>query len=151
MKAVRAFRFGVLAFQILTLIVLGLTLQTVFSLLSNALAGNTFNLKMNVDQSTGDRRLVLNAKPSNGGFLGVSMYLELGVLNENGEYVTRNSTSAYIASGEQRSLTLDLLITKEEAMKYNLTEGSGLLEISINIRTFADLVGFQNTMKMKAG
>ena len=151
MKIVKAFRFGTLAFQVLTLIVLGLTLHTVFSVLSNAMIGNTFKLDTQIDQSTGDRKLTLNARPTNGGFLGANMYLELGVLNEDGEYVTRNSTSAYLGSGEQRTLALNLVITKDEALKYNITEGSGFLEITFRIRTLADLVGFQNTMKVKAG
>jgi len=150
LKVSRALGIGILIFQVLTLIILVLALHTIGSVLSSALSGDTIKLNININQSTGDKMLTLNAKPSNGGYLGANVYIDLSVLDDDGVIIARNSTSVYIGPGGKASLVLSLVVTKDDALRYNLTQGGGFVEITFRIRTLADFVGFQNTMKMKS-
>lgn len=151
MKLLRAFGFGVITFQLLTILALGLTVLTFFSILSNAFVGDTFRMSLGVDEATGDWRVTMNASPKNSGLLGVTMGFEMGILTPEGVYLARNSTSVRIDPGASRSLTLVLSVPADVALENGLQQNRGTLDIVLSVRTLWDLVEVKNAWRVEGG
>jgi hypothetical protein len=151
-KVIRALRFCIIGLVLLTIILFTLGLYTLINGLASAISGEeTIGLNLNIDNSTGDWMLTVNANPRNTGVLGEKIFLQLGLLNSDGEYITKNSTSIYIEPGRQKSFSLVLTIPYEEVQRYNLSTEQGanvFFEMKFGISTLWDLVGLTQVMKI---
>lgn len=151
LKPTRMLGIIIAAVQIFSLLAFGLSLHSIFDVIFNTVSEESLKIEMNIDESTYSGVLNLEAMPSNRGFLGVNLALELDVLDEKGEYIVRNSTLVHLASGERKPLYLSLHIPNEEIQKI-LQEGKEpSLELSIDLKTLNDLVGISNIMTIQGG
>ena len=133
----------------MTILALGVTLLTFFSILSNAFVGETLRMSMGVDEATGDWKVAMKASPRNSGLLGVTMGFEMGILNPEGTYMARNSTSVRIDPGASRSLTLVLSVPADVAKENGLQQNRGTLDIVISVKTLWDLVEVKNAWRVQ--
>lgn len=148
---VKALKFCIIGLVLLTIILFVLGVHTLFTGLMGAISGNTFHLKLNKNDPPNDWSLTFDASPRNNGFLGISLFIRIGILNSTGQYIAVNSTSVYVAPGGQSPFSLVLTIPYEEVQKYNFTEEQGapvVFEMMFGIRTLGDLVGFTQTMRI---
>jgi len=148
LKPARTLRYTIIGLIMLTILLFALSIYTLFTGLSSAIQGDAFGLNLDIDETTGDWRLTLDARPGNNGILGVKLFIQLGILSLDGEYLAKNSTSVYIDPRGQTQLSLTLLIPSEDIQNY-LDEEEGIFEMKFGISTLADLVGFMQTMRIR--
>ena len=150
MKASRALSISSLAFQIATLILMVLSLQTVIGSLTGSLSENSFKMTSEI-LGTGDMKLRLEADPVNRGFLGIDLSMEIAVRDIENAIIVRNSTTVLIDPGSHHPFNLDLLVPGSELDRLNQTGAEGLFELTLGIRTLGDLVGFTNIIRINGG
>ena len=149
MKPARTLRYTIIGLIVLTILLFALSIYTLFTGLFSAIQGDAFPPpNLDIDEPTGDWRLTLDARPGNDGIIGVKLFIQLGVLSLDGEYLAKNSTSVYIDPRGQTQLSLTLLIPSEDIQNY-LDEEEGIFEMKFGISTLADLVGFMQTMRIR--
>jgi len=149
MNRIKALRLGIIGFEVLTIALCVLSVYTLFNALSTAISGGTMDLNLNIDESTGEWRFVLNGNPRNTGFLGVTLFFEVAVLDLSGQDIARNSTSVYVPAGGANQFSLSLTIPPDVAPGGDLGEVEGYFELRFAVRTLGDLVGFTNILKIR--
>ena len=149
MKTSRLFGLLVLAIQLIGLAVFGLSMHTMYEVVTSAVSEEAFGLEMVIDEAAGAGVVTVNL--AHGGYLGADMTVELGALDEAGTYLAKNSTKVHLEPGARRPLSLKLVIPLEEIEE--LLEGGkeGALEVTVDVRTLMSLVGFSNTMRFGGG
>jgi len=148
MNKIKALRLGIIGFEVLTIALCLLSVYTLFNALSTAISGGTMNLNLTRDESTGEWRFILNGSPRNTGFLGITLFFEVAVLDLDGLDIARNSTSVFIPAGGTNEFSLSLTIPPDVVPGGNLEEAEGYFELRFAVRTLADLVGFTNTLRI---
>jgi hypothetical protein len=151
-KAIKALRFSVIGLVSLTILLFILSIYTLFSGLAGAVSGDTFGLKLN--KSVDNWTLVLNANPRNTGIISMRIFIQLGILDQQGNYIAKNSRSMNIEPGEQSPFSLNLTIPYEDVQKYHLEDeqnADAVFEMLFGIYTLGNLVGFSQTMRIAAG
>ena len=106
---------------------------------------------MVMDESTGVGELRIEISPMNSGYLGVDLALDVGVLDEDDNYVAWNSTFVHLDAGERKNLMLSLHLPAAKLLEMMLEGRSSFLEVTLNMRTFNDLVGVSNTLRVEGG
>jgi len=149
MNRIKALRLGIIGFEVLTIALCLLSIYTLFNALSTAISGGTMNLNLDRDESTGEWRLVLNGNPRNTGFLGVTLFFEVAVLDLSGQDIARNSTSVYVPAGGTNQFSLSLNIPPDVVPEGNLEEAEGYFELKFAVKTLGDLVGFTNMLRIR--
>ena len=151
-KAIKILRYCILGLVLLTIALFIISLYSLIIGLSSAISGgSTFGLNLNKDNPNGDWTLTLNANPRNNGVLNERVFLQLGILNLDGEYIVSNSTSIYIEPGGQKSFSLVLTIPHDVVQEY-LEAGQEVnvtFEMKFGISTLWDLVGLTQIMRIK--
>jgi hypothetical protein len=151
-KVIKILRYCILSLVLFTIVLFIISLYSLIIGLSSAISGEgTFGLNLNKDNPDGDWTLSLNANPRNNGILNERVFLQLGILNSDGEYIARNSTSVYIESGGQKSFSLVLTIPYDVVQEY-LESGQEVnvtFEMKFGISTLWDLVGFTQVMRIR--
>ena len=137
--------------QLFSLLLFGLSLHTLVTFSVATISTETFNLTYNIDESSGDLFVLLDGNLKNTATLPVNLFFELAVLNSTEQYIVKNSTSLIINAGDTSPFSINLLIPKELAWSINLDNNIGTLEITFNVRTLGDLVGFTNKMMITGG
>jgi len=150
-RTLRVLRFAIIGLIVLTLVLLAVSLYTLFMGLTGAVGGDTFKLSVKIDEATGAILFRLDGNPRNGGLLSIKITFEVAVLSLEGQYVARNSTAVYIEPGARKPLTLTLFISQEDVQRYNLQELRGSFEYKFGITTLWDLVGILQVVKIKGG
>jgi hypothetical protein len=151
-KAIKILRYCIIGLVLLTVALFIISLYSLIIGLSSAISGGGISgLKLNKDNPNGDWTLTLNANPRNNGILAERIFLQLGLLNSNGEYIVRNSTSVYIEAGGQKPFTLVLTIPHEVVQEYLSSgqEANVTFELKFGISTLWDLVGLAQQMRIK--
>ena len=151
MNKSKAIRFSIIILQVATLIMALLCLHTLLTVLSTAISGETFNLEMNMDESTGDFLFNINGNLINKGYLDVKLSFELAILNADGERIETNSTSMNIKAGSTNPFSLNLRIPVEMVQDIYLDGNAGFLEVTFTVRMLGELVGFTNILKVGGG
>jgi hypothetical protein len=151
LKAVRAFGVLVAFVQLASVIALGASLFTIFSVASSAASGEAMGMEMTIDRATGVGVLTLEASPVNNGFLDANIAIDVGVVDEEGGYIARDSTSVSLGSGEQEPLSLSLTIPADVILEAMEEDVQGYFEVTLDIRTLYDMVGVTNTMRIRGG
>ncbi len=145
-------KFCIVSIIIFTVILFVLGVYTLLMGLSGAMSSSSaFGLKLDKGETNGDWSLTFDGAPRNNGILSETLSIQLGILDSNKEYIAFNSTSVQISPGEQKPLTLTLIIPHEYVQKYNLNSTQGVdvvFELKFSIRTLGDLVGFSQLLRI---
>jgi hypothetical protein len=151
LKAVRAFGVLVAFVQLASVIALGASLFTIFSVASSAASGEAMTMEMTIDKATGVGVLTLEASPMNNGFLAANIAIDVGMVDEEGSYIARDSTSVSLGAGEQEPLSLSLTIPADVILEVIEEDVEGYFEVTLDIRTLYDMVSVTNTMRIRGG
>lgn len=151
---IRALRFSIIGLIVFTVAVFGVGTYTLVTGMVGVISSmNTFRVSMDVNNSTGEARMIFSATPRNTAFLGVNMFVNLGVLDEGGAYIAHNSTSVDVAPGGERPLTLVLVIPADVVQRYVLQgqNATATFEMVFGIRTLWGLVGISDVVRVQGG
>ena len=95
---------------ILTIAIFAVSFYNLFSFLGNIITGETLNLNMIEDVSSGDLLLSLEANPRNNGFLDISVSIELKIIDLYDRVIAEDSASFNINAGSSHPLSISLSI-----------------------------------------
>ena len=151
MKKTKALRLSTRILILLAIIILGVSLYNLFTFLSSAISSETFGLNLSKNESTGDWLLSFSANPRNNGFLDVSLFLEITVLDPNDRIVATDSKYVYIKAGGSQSFSITLTIPAEFFPGGDLQNAKGYFQMKMSIRTLGDLIGLTQIMKIGSG
>lgn len=151
MDKLKALRVGIVLFQLFSICVLALSLHTLFSVLSTVISGETLNFGLDIDESTEDWMFTLDAHLMNKGYIGVKLSFELSILTLDEKSIAKNVTSVYIKAGGSQSFSMNLFLPAEVVRSNNLVEEEGSMKINFTVRTFWNLIGFTNILKIGGG
>jgi hypothetical protein len=151
LKAVRAFGVLVAFVQLASVVALGASLFTIFSVASSAASAEAMAMEMTIDRATGVGVLTLEASPMNNGFLDANIAIDVGMVDEEGGYIARDSTSVSLGAGEQELLSLSLTIPADVILEAVEEDVEGYFEVTLDIRTLYDMVGVTNIMRIRGG
>jgi hypothetical protein len=151
-KVIKILRYCILGLILLTIALFIISLYNLIIGLSSAISGGGIGgLNLNKDNPNGDWTITLNANPRNNGFLGERVFIQLGILNFEGVYIARNSTSVYIEPGSQKPFNIVLTIPSEVVQEYLSSgqEANVTFEMKFSISTLWDLVGLNQVMRIQ--
>ncbi|MBS7631665.1 hypothetical protein KEJ47_08905 [Candidatus Bathyarchaeota archaeon] len=148
MKVSRVFWIGTVIFQVASIAIFALSLHSIIGTLTGIQSEEAMKISAEIDENTGDLKFLLEAKPRNQGFLGVNLLVDIAIYDAHENLLSRNSTSANIDPGESQHFSLTLIIPRENLPRDPQQEMKGSFEITFDIKTLGDLVGFRNTLKI---
>ena len=134
--------------QFASLAAFGLTMYTVYGVLSNSMQGG-MDFDMTLDEATGVGTLSVELAPSNPSYLEAEFTFELSLLDSDNETVASGSDSVRMPPGSSGTLSLELEVSRADIERI-ATEGSSL-EVTLSLRTLYDLVGFSDTLTLEGG
>jgi len=144
----RALRLSIRILVILTIVIFVVSLYNLMVFLTTAISGESFGMKLNRNESTGDWVLTFSANPRNNGVLPVSIYLKITILDLKDNVIAENSTKVYIAAGSSHPFSFTLTIPSELVQGGELQGDEGSMKFQMSVTTFGDLVGFTQLMKI---
>lgn len=134
--------------QFASLAAFGLTMYTVYGVLSNSMQGG-MDFDMTVDEATGVGTLTVELAPSNPSYLEAEFTFELSLLDSDNNTVASGSDSVRMPPGSSGTLSLELEVSRSD-VEMIASEGSSL-EVTLSLRTLYDLVGFSDTLTLAGG
>lgn len=148
----RALKLSSRVLTVITIVVLVTSLYNIVAFLSTIISGdnNSFDVRMEKNNSTGSRTLSLNANPRNNGFLPVNFFLEMSIYDMQDNRVATNSSSVYIEPGGSQPFTFTLTIPSSFAQDEELRGDEGYMQMRMSVRTLGDLVGLSQVMTVGA-
>jgi len=150
LKKVRALRLSIRVLLVFTIVILVVSLYTLFSFISS-ISSETFNLSLTKNEATGDLMFKFNANPRNNGLLGISLLFELTILDPDYRIIATNSTYVYIEADGSQSFSITLTVPAEFVPGGELQNAKGYFQMKMNVRTLGDLVGFTQIIKIGSG
>ena len=148
MKASRIFWVGTIIFQVASVALFALSLHSIISTLTGIQSEEAIRISAEMEESTGDFKFLLEANPKNQGFLGIHLLLDIAIYDVQNNLLSRNSTSVYLDPGKSQHFSLTLIIPKEDLLQDSQQEMRGSFELTFDIKTLGDLVGFRNNMRI---
>jgi hypothetical protein len=150
LKTVNILKVAIVILQLVSFAVFGLSFHTISGILNSSLAGG-IGVEMSIDESTGTGILELSMSPKNIGWLPVELKIELAAVNSDGRYIATDQFEEQMEPGTTSSKTLILEISESEVQKM-MDEGTvSDLEIIMYLRTFYNLVGLYDLLKIEGG
>ncbi|MGQ9782168.1 MAG: hypothetical protein ACUVQ8_08015 [Nitrososphaeria archaeon] len=150
MKKTKTIRLSTRILLVLTILITVISLYNIIGFISS-MSSETFNLDLDENESTGDWTLTLNANPKNKGFLDVSLFIELTILDSNNQTIATESKHVQIKAGGSETFSVALNIPAEFAPGGDIQNAKGTFRMVMSIRTLGDLIGLTQVMEIKGG
>jgi hypothetical protein len=147
----KALRLSIKVLMIVIVVVFVVGFYNLFVFISGIASWGSFGPKLTKDESTGDWTLTFTGNPKNGGFLGMSLSLELTISDVNQKVIAMNSTTIQIGAGSSQPVSLTMKIPAEFVPGGNLTQAKGYFEMKMDIRTLGNLMGLAQVIKVGGG
>ena len=150
MKTANVLKAAIVILQLVSFAAFGLSFHTISGILNSSLAGG-MGVEMSFDESTGVGNLEMSMSPENVGWLPVELRVELAAVNSDGHYIATDQFKEHMEPGAKSSHTLTLELSTSEVQKI-VEEGKGSdLEVVLYLRTFYNLVGLYDLLKIEGG
>jgi len=150
LKSSKALGLILLVIQVAAIVAFVVSVHTIYMVMRSTAPGGGQEIPVGIDQNTGTAKLTFTMSPANGGLIGASLSVQVGILAPDGQYVAMNSTRLYLDPGSSRSLGMTLKVPIEAINKY-YTDGGTSLEVQMGVRTLQDLVGFSTIIHSEGG
>ena len=150
-RTIRVLRYSVIGMTLLTIILFALSVFTLVNGLSGTISGGGFGLKLDKNGPNGDWILRFSGSPRNTGFIGTSFFLQIGILDPDGQYIALNSSAVDVPAGQERPFTVTLDIPYQAVQTYGLNQTQGSraeFELIFSIKTLDGLVGLSQTLRI---
>jgi hypothetical protein len=144
----RALRLSYRILIVLTVVIFIVGLYNLFSFLSTAISGDSFDIDLNKNEITGDWIFSFEANPMNNGVLPISLYFEITLFDLDDNLIATNSSTTYIGAGSSQSLSFSLIIPSEFVQGDDIQGDEGYMKMVMTVRTFADLMGLTQIMRI---
>ncbi len=134
----------------LAILVAAVSLHTIFGFIFS-ITGETFRLNLSRNESSGDWELAFNANARNSGLLGLSLFIELTILDLDEKIVAIDSRQVYIGAGGSQVFSITLTIPSEFVPVGDIQNARGLFQLRMSVKTLGDLVGLTQILKIGSG
>ncbi|HID90565.1 TPA: hypothetical protein EYP44_01230 [Candidatus Bathyarchaeota archaeon] len=117
------------------------SLTTSFMALMPAEGEEPFRTDASIDPSTGAVALTFSTDVRNGGLLDIKASLGLRLLSGAGEVIAEGADSELVSPGSSGELVVRMTIPREDVERYSLETAKPTLSLSLEYRTFYNLIG----------
>ena len=146
MKSSKALGLILLVIQVAVMVAFVVSVHAIFMVLRSTGPEGSQEIPVEIDQNTGIAKLTFTMSPANGGLIGASLSIQVGILAPDGQYIAVNSTRLYLDPGSRRSLVITLKVPIDAINGYYAGGGTSL-EVQTGVRTLQDLVVFSTTIR----
>lgn len=150
MKSSKALGILLLVIQVAGMLAFVVSVHTIFAVMRSVVPNGGQVIPVEIDENTGIAKLTFTMSPGNGGFIGASLSVQVGIVAPGDQYLAMNSTKLYLNPGSRKSLEMTLKVPVERFNEYAAGSGTSL-EVQTGVRTLQDLVGFSTTIRAKGG
>jgi len=103
------------------------------------------------DDITGDWTLAFNGNPRNNGFLDVTVFLEITILDINEHVIATNSTTVLVRAGSSQPFSLIMRIPSDMVPGGKIEEAKGYFQMTMAVRELGNLMGLSQNMRIGSG
>jgi len=150
LKSSKALGLLLLVIQVAVMVAFVVSVHAIFTVIRSTGQEGGQEIPVEIDQNTGIAKLTFTMSPANGGLIGASLSIQVGILAPDGQYIAVNSTRLYLDPGSRRSLVITLKAPIEAISGYYAGGGTSL-EVQTGVRTLQDLVSFSTTIRIRGG
>jgi hypothetical protein len=150
LKSSKALGILLLVIQVAGMLAFVVSVHTIFAVMRSVMPNGGQVIPVEIDENTGMAKLTFTMSPGNGGFIGASLSVQVGIVAPGDQYLAMNSTKLYLNPGSRKSLEMTLKVPVERFNEYAAGSGTSL-EVQTGVRTLQDLVGFSTTIRAKGG
>ncbi|MCJ7574729.1 hypothetical protein MUO93_10800 [Candidatus Bathyarchaeota archaeon] len=150
LKSSKALGLLLLVIQVAGMLAFVVSVHTIFAVIRSAVPNGGQVIPVEIDENTGMAKLTFTMSPGNGGFIGASLSVQVGIVAPDGQYLAMNSTKLYLDPGSRKNIEMTLKVPVERFNEYAAGGGTSL-EVQTGVRTLQDLVGFSTTIRAKGG
>jgi hypothetical protein len=148
MKAYQVVGVLITLVQLGSILGFGLSLHAMAGVVLGTVAGGEMGLEMNVEELGGPGTMELNLSPNNPGLLETTASFEIMILDDLGVPLDTDYESVVLEPGDSQEVNLRLEISASDIMR--IVEGMETsVEVTVKLRTFYNLVGVTNTIRLK--
>ena len=95
--------------------------------------------------------LAFNENPRNNGFLDVTLFFEITILDINGRVIATNSTTVLVRAGSNQPFSLVMRIPADMVPGGKIEEAKGYFQMRMAARELGNLMGIEQLMKIGSG
>jgi len=150
LKGKRALKLSYRVLIVATIIIFIVGISNLLFFLGG-LTGSSFSPKLSQDENTGDWTMAFNGNPRNGGFLDVTLFFEITILDINERVITTNSTTVLVKAGSSQPFSLVLRIPADMVPGGKMEEARGYFQMRMTIGELGNLMGLTQLMKIGGG
>jgi len=148
MKAYQVVGVLITLVQLGSILGFGLSLHAMAGVVMGTVAGGEMGLEMHFEEPGSPGTMELNLSPNNPGLLETTASFEITILDDLGVPLDTDYESVVLEPGDSQDVSLWLEISAADVMR--IVEGMETsVEVTITLRTFYDLVGITNTIRLE--
>jgi len=150
LKGKRALKLSYRAIIVATIILFIVGISNLVLFLG-ALTGSSFSPKLSRDEITGDWALAFSGNLMNRGFMDVTLYFEITILDIDENVIATNSTTALVKAGSSQPFSLVMRIPADMVPDGKIEEARGYFQMRMAVRELMNLMGLTQLMKIGSG
>lgn len=141
------------SYRILIVATIAIFIVGIYNLIAflGGLSGSSVAPKLSRDEATGDWTLTFGGSPRNNGFLDVSLFFEITILDINERVVATNSKTVLVRAGSSQQFSLVTRIPADMVPGGKIEEARGYFQMKMAIRELGDLMGLTQIMRIGSG
>jgi len=145
-----ALKLGYRVLAVATIVVFVVGIYNLISFLGG-LTNSSIAPKLSQDEITGDWTLAFNGNPRNNGFLDVTLFLEITILDTNENVIATNSTTVLVKAGSNQPFSLVMRIPADMVPDGKIEEAKGYFQVRMAVRELGNLMGLAQFMRIGSG
>lgn len=150
MEKKNALKLGYRVLAVATIVVFVVGIYNLISFLGG-LTNSSIAPKLSQDEITGDWTLAFNGNPRNNGFLDVTLFLEITILDTNENVIATNSTTVLVKAGSNQPFSLVMRIPADMVPDGKIEEAKGYFQVRMAVRELGNLMGLAQFMRIGSG
>jgi len=151
LKGKRALKLSYRALMVATIIIFIVGISNLMLFLGGLTSSSSFAPKLSRDEITGDWTLTFSGNLMNRGFLDVTLFFEITILDIDENVIATNSTTALVRAGSSQPFSLVMRIPADMVPDGKIEEARGYFQMRMAIRELGNLMGLTQLMKIGSG
>lgn len=143
----RALKLSYRVLVVATIVVFVVGIYNLISFLSG-LTSSSIAPKLSRDEITGDWTLAFNGNPRNNGFLDVTLFFEITILDINEHVIATNSTTVLVKAGSSQPFSLVMRIPADMVPDGKIEDAKGYFQMTMAVRELGNLMGLEQIIKI---
>jgi len=150
MERKRALKLSYRVLIVVTIIIFLVGISNLMFFLGG-LTSSSLAPKLSQDEITGDWTLAFSGNLMNRGFLDVTLFFEITILDINENVIATNSTTALVKAGSSQPFSLVMRIPADMVPGGKIEEARGYFQMKMAVRELGNLMGLTQLMKIGSG